>query len=272
MGALVGGHPAEEEAVLALRVSRPVAEGERAGIDAVVDHGGDRNVGGVPALGLGDGDDRHLAVQRQVQRSEVFLQRAVDGGEDGAPRYGAAAGEGRSRQRVVVHHVAVHEGVVCRDGVAELGHREADPAALGVLEDPAALDRAGGVARGEQDHVVTGLGEPPGQPVHHELDAPVEGRWHGGPGRGDEADAHCPIQPRALRAPFRSPSGEGARTPPGGGTAHLAQAPPRMCRRRPRCAGAAQDVQEPPTARRRCPRCAGAGADRLGRLAAWPSG
>ena len=74
--------------------------------------------------------------------------------------------------------------------VAELGHRLAHAGGLGRLEHPSALDRAGGVTRGEQDDLVARGLDAARQAVDHGLGAAVGGRGDGEPRGRDEADAH----------------------------------------------------------------------------------
>lgn len=52
MGALLGGHPAEEQEV----VAATLANGEGVGVDAVVDHRRDGQLGSLGSLGVRDGD------------------------------------------------------------------------------------------------------------------------------------------------------------------------------------------------------------------------
>ena len=79
------------------------------------------------------------------------------------------------------------------DHVAELGHGHADALALGLGQHPLAGDRAGRVAGGVEQDVVTGVLQAPGQLVDHQLDAAVEHGGDGSPRWGDQSDPHGQI-------------------------------------------------------------------------------
>ena len=94
---------------------------------------------------------------------------------------------------MVVDDVAVADGLVGVDDVAELGHGHADPLALGRGQDPLPGHRAGRVAGGEEQDLVAGVLQAAGQLVDDELDPAVEHGGDGRPGWGDQSDPHGQI-------------------------------------------------------------------------------
>ena len=100
----------------------------------------------------------------------------------------------RAHQGVVVHDVEPLHFVVSRDDMAELDGGGADAAALGVVEHVLPGHFAGRLAGGEQEHLVPGVLEAPGQPVDDQLDAAVQRRWNRCPRGRDDGDAHAPIE------------------------------------------------------------------------------
>ena len=70
MGALARRHAPEEEEVVAVAG----ADREVEGVEAVVDHPGDRDLGHVAALGVGDGDDRRALPDPPVQVDQLLVE------------------------------------------------------------------------------------------------------------------------------------------------------------------------------------------------------
>ena len=147
----------------------PSPTGKWRRVDAVVDDPGDGDVGGGPALGVGDGDDRHPVGVGPVEVGELLVERAVDGG--GHRQAGVVLGVERAHHGVVVDHVAVADRLVGVDDVADLGHGHADAGALGLGQHPLARHRAGRVARWRR--------------------AGHRGRRPGGPGPAGRRPARC---------------------------------------------------------------------------------
>ncbi len=110
---------------------------------------------GRPPLGVGDGHDRDPVGVGPVEVAELLVEGAVDGGGNG--QVGEALGVEGAHHGVVVDDVAVGDGLVGVDDVADLGDDHADPQALGRREHPLGGNRTAGVAGGEEEHVVAGL-------------------------------------------------------------------------------------------------------------------
>ena len=192
MGALVVGHPTEEQEERAALVAGPVSDGELARLDAVVDDPGDGDLGGRPALGVGDGDDGDTIGDGPIEVGQFGVERAVD--SRGHRQIGVALGVEGSHEGVIVHDVVSPDGLVGMDHMTDLGDDHADPSTFGLLEHPLSRHGAGRVAGGEEQHVMAGVLEATGQLVDDDLDAAVEERRDRRPRRGDQCDPHTPIQ------------------------------------------------------------------------------
>jgi len=141
---------------------------------------------------VGDGHDRYPVGVDPVDVRELVVERTVDGGGHGES--GVVLGVEGAHHGVVVDHVTVPDGLVGVDDMPDLRHRTADPGALGRGEHPLARNRTGRVAGGEEQDIVPGILQAPGQLVHDELDPPVEQGRDGSPGWGDDSDPHGEIQ------------------------------------------------------------------------------
>ena len=142
-------------------------------------------------LGMGDGDERDPARRGPVEVGQLRVEGTVDGG--GHRQVRVVGGMERSHDRVVVDDVAFAHGLVGVQHVAQFGHGHADALSLRLGQHPLAGHRAGRVAGGVEQHLVSRLLQPAGQLVDDQLDAAVERGWDGGPGRGDQSDAHVQI-------------------------------------------------------------------------------
>ena len=191
MAALVVRHPAEEQDIGTLGVPPAVADRELGGVDAVVDHPGDRHLGGGPVLRVRDGDQRHATRRGPVEVGQLVVEGPVDGrGHREIRVVGRVEG---AHDRVVVHHVALPDGLVGMEDVAEFGHGHADPLPLGERQDPLPRHRTGGITGGVEQDLVAGVLQATGQLVDDEFDPAVEHGGDGCPGWGDQSDPHVQI-------------------------------------------------------------------------------
>ncbi len=183
-------HPAEEEAEVASVVPPTVTEGERGGVEAVMDHAGDGDVGRGPVLGVGDADDGHAGCEHPVEVGELVVEGPVDRGHD--RKVGVALGVEGTHDGVVMDDVELRDRLIGVHDVAQLGHGHADAHPLGVLQGPRPRHRAGRIPGGEQHQVLARGHQAPGHLVHHELDPPVQRRGDRRPWGGDQRDPHGP--------------------------------------------------------------------------------
>jgi hypothetical protein len=110
MATLVVGHPAEEEDVRSLRVTRTVAHRELRRLYPVVDHPGDGHVGCGPVLRMRDGDERHPSRRGAVEVRQVVVEGSVDRRGHGEVR--VVDRVERAHDGVVVDDVALPDGLV----------------------------------------------------------------------------------------------------------------------------------------------------------------
>jgi hypothetical protein len=187
VGALLGHHATEEHAVVALAG----ADREVIDVDSVVDDAGDGQAGIGLELDVGDGDERDPVRDAPVEVDQLDVERSVDGGHDRDVRQRGRVG--RADHRVVVDEVTVAHSLVGGEDVTELGHGEADPVPLRLLQQPLGRDGAGRVARGEQQDLVAGGHQAAAQAVDGLFDPAIEVGRDGGPRGGDDANLHFGI-------------------------------------------------------------------------------
>ena len=130
MGTLRWGHSAEEEEVAAVAGT----DGEGVRVDPVMDDPGDREVGRVAALRVGDRDDGDPGGDALVDVGELVVERAMDRRHDRQVR--VPLGVDRSEHGVVVDDVEALGGVVGGHHVAQLGDGDPDAKSFGLVEDP----------------------------------------------------------------------------------------------------------------------------------------
>ena len=104
---------------------------------------------------------------------------------------GKPPGIERTHHRVVVHDVHVAHHVVGVNHVANLRERVADAGLLGTMQHPSTVDRARGIARREQQHLMAEAGEPAREAIDHRLRPPVAGWRHRCPRRSDHPDTQA---------------------------------------------------------------------------------
>jgi hypothetical protein len=117
-------------------------------VHTVVDDPGDGNLRRRPPLGMGDGHDRHPVGVDPVEIAELLVERAVDGRSHG--QAWVVLGVEGTHDRVVVDHVAVPNGLVGVDDVADLGDHHTYPGPFGLGEDPLTGNRASRVTGGKK--------------------------------------------------------------------------------------------------------------------------
>ena len=183
MNSLVRAHPAEEHGITAVTAT----DREVAGVETVVNHARHAYVGCLRGLVMRDGDDRSPPPHRPVHVTQVALERPVVGCHHRQPR--EPLGVERANQGVVVNNVEIGDRVIRVDDVPQFGGRPAVTDPDGLVEDPRLGDRAGAVAGGEQQDLVTGGVQPAGQPIEHRLCPSVRQRGHGNPRWSDDGDA-----------------------------------------------------------------------------------
>ena len=190
---LVLADPPEGQQVVVLgRDERPA--GDRQGVvhRAGPGHAG-RPQGALEVADRGVGDGlAELVVERVGVGVEGAVHRVQHGRQIEEPAQGDEQEPG-----VVVDDVEVAVGLDLPDGMRHVadvvgGHRRGQRhhRRLGFGEQRPQLGRRLGVARGEQDDVVTGGGEAVADMLDDPLGAAVAGRRHGDPGWGDLGDLH----------------------------------------------------------------------------------
>ena len=78
--------PRKTHVLAVVRRRAPSPKGKADGVEPVVDHPGDGDVGRAALLGVGDGDDGHPRGETPVEVGELVVERAVDRGHDGKVR------------------------------------------------------------------------------------------------------------------------------------------------------------------------------------------
>ena len=122
-------------------------------------------------------DDGDAIGDNPVGVDEIALERAVVRRDDGNAREPFRVQ--RPDQRVIVHDVDLARQLVGVHDVSYLLGRATRADADRALEDPGALDCAGALAGGVEQHLVAGCSQSPGETVKDGLGSTV-GRWRNG--------------------------------------------------------------------------------------------
>ncbi len=168
----------------------------------MVDDPGDGHLGGMTALGVGDGDDRYPVGDPPVQVGQLVVERAVDGGHD--LEVLVALGVEGAHHGVVMDDVEVRHRVVGIHDVAHLRDAHANSVSFSLFQRPSGPDRRRRIAGGIQEYVVAGGLVATGQLVDDQLDAAVQLRRDRGPRGSDDSNAHYAIEPCPEQFPDRT--------------------------------------------------------------------